>query len=408
MSAGPLPERPLTVAELTARVKALLEESFGSVWVVGEIGDLTRARSGHLYLRLKDESAELSAVIWRSTAARLPFDPAEGMEVLARGRLVVYGPRGVYQLDIRALEPRGVGALQLAFEKLKERLLAEGLLDPERKRPIPFLPRRIGVVTSPTGAAIRDILKVIRRRSPRVSVLLHPARVQGEGAAEEVARGIRVLSERGGLDVLIVGRGGGSLEDLWAFNEEPVARAIAASSVPVISAVGHEIDVTIADLVADVRAATPSAAAEIAVPEEAELLAHLRGLGERLDAAVRAGVSLCRERLAALAGAYGLRRFPDRLRESAQLLDERARRLARGSEAAVARGRARIAELASRMEALSPVAVLGRGYSVTTLEAGESPLTDATHAEPGALIRTRLARGRLLSRVERVEEGIDG
>jgi exodeoxyribonuclease VII large subunit len=385
-------------------VKGLLEESFPNVWVVGEIGNLSRARSGHVYLTLKDETASISGVIWRSTAERLRVEPAEGMEVLARGRVVVYPPRGSYQLDIRLLEPRGVGALRIAFDELRARLEEEGLLDPGRKRPIPFLPERIGVVTSPTGAAIRDILKVVERRFPRVSILLCPARVQGEGAAEEIAHGVRTLSEWGDLDVLIVGRGGGSLEDLWAFNEEPVARAIAASAVPVISAVGHEVDVTIADLVADVRAATPSAAAELAVPEEAELIAYLDASAERLRAAGGAALSVLRERLEGLAGAYGLRRFPDRLRELAQLVDEHGRRLAAGAESALARSREALGELAARVESLSPLAVLSRGYSVTTPESGSTPLRDTADAPEGTRIRTRLARGRLVSRVESVEE----
>jgi exodeoxyribonuclease VII large subunit len=397
-------ERPLSVSELTSMVKGLLEEAFPSVWVVGEIGNLNRARSGHVYLTLKDEGAAISGVIWRSTAERLSVEPVEGMEVLARGRVVVYPPRGSYQLDIRLLEPRGVGALRIAFDELRKRLEAEGLFDPARKRPIPFLPERIGVVTSPSGAAIKDILKVVRRRFPRVTILLYPTRVQGEGAAEEIARGVRALSGRGGLDVMIVGRGGGSLEDLWAFNEEPVARAIAESEVPVISAVGHEVDVTIADLVADLRAATPSAAAELVVPEEAELTSYLAGAAERIRAAAGAALSLRRERLEGLAGAYGLRRFPDRLRELAQLTDEHARRLIAGAEGTVSRCREALSELAARAQSLSPLAVLGRGFSVTTLESGTTPLRDALDAPAGTWVRTRLARGGLVSRVERVEE----
>jgi exodeoxyribonuclease VII large subunit len=400
-------ERPFTVGELTARVKELLEEEFQSVWVVGEISNLTRARSGHVYLTLKDESAALGAVIWRSTAARLRFEPAEGMEVLARGRINVYAPRGQYQLDIRVLEPRGVGALQLAFEKLREKLEAEGLFDPDRKRPIPYLPRRIGIVTSPTGAAVRDILKVLGRRLPRCSSLLYPARVQGEGAAEEVAAGVRALSGRGDLDVLIVGRGGGSIEDLWAFNEEAVARAIAASEVPVISAVGHEIDVTIADLVADVRAATPSAAAELAVPTEEELLGALADAGTRLGGAVRGRLDAGRERIRALTGAYGLRRLPDRLHELAQRLDDLSRRPVQGAAAGVSHLGERLSALSARLETLSPLRVLGRGYTVTTLEG--RPLRDAAEAALGDRIRTRLERGALISLVEDVsEEGSDG
>jgi hypothetical protein len=243
----------LSVSELTDRIKEVLETGFPDVWVTGEIGNYTRARSGHVYLTLKDEGAALDAVIWRNTADRLRHEIGPGMEVLAHGRLNLYAPRGQYQLTIKTIEPRGAGALAQAFEKLRAKLEAEGLFDAELKRPIPYLPAAIGIVTSPTGAAVRDIIKVVRRRFPGTALVLAPARVQGEGAAEEVARGIERLNARGGLDVLIVGRGGGSLEDLWAFNEEPVARAIAASEIPVISAVGHEVDVTIADYVAALR-----------------------------------------------------------------------------------------------------------------------------------------------------------
>ena len=250
-------EEILTVAELTWRIRALLEEEFDQVTVVGEVSGLKRPRSGHLYFELKDPEARLSAVIWRSTAARLRFELEDGMEIIATGRISVYGPRGSYQLIVDSLKPKGLGALQLAFLKLREKLEKEGLFRPEAKKPLPLLPACVGVVTSPSGAAIRDILTVIARRFPPAHIVLRPVRVQGEGAAEEIARAIAEFNDWGGADVLIVGRGGGSYEDLWAFNEEVVARAIHASRIPIISAVGHEIDVTIADLVADRRALTP-------------------------------------------------------------------------------------------------------------------------------------------------------
>jgi exodeoxyribonuclease VII large subunit len=386
------------VTELTLLVKELIEEEFHDVWVVGEIGNLTRARSGHVYLTLKDAGAMVSAVIWRSTAERLRFPLEEGMEVLVRGRLSVYPPRGQYQLDIRVVEPRGLGALQAAFEKLKAKLSAEGLFDPGRKRPLPFLPKVVGIVTSPTGAAVRDILTVLSRRFPRLTVLVWPARVQGEGAAEEVARGIEGFDTRGGVDVLIVGRGGGSLEDLWAFNEERVARAIAKSRVPVVSAVGHEVDFTIADFVADVRAPTPSAAAEMVVPSEADLLALLRSHRSRLAAAARGIVSARRERVRALGGAYGLRLLPDRLRTFAQRLDEDARAVRRAAGDRITAAGQRVSELAARAEGLSPLRVLARGYSLTTLDG--RVLTSAAGVPAGAHIRTRLSRGTLVSRVE--------
>jgi exodeoxyribonuclease VII large subunit len=394
-----------TVSELTERIKLVLEGEFPDVWVVGEISNMTRARSGHVYLTLKDQGASVSAVIWRSTAERLRHDLTEGMEVLVSGRLNLYPPRGQYQLNVQSIEPRGAGALAAAFEKLKQRLLEEGLFAPERKRSLPFLPRAIGVVTSPTGAAIRDILKVLRRRFPRITVVLAPARVQGEEAAGEIARGIRRLNERGGLDLLIVGRGGGSLEDLWAFNEEAVARAIYASDLPVISAVGHEVDVTIADFVADVRAATPSAAAEIAVPDERELRLTLAGCGARLRAAAKTTVSLRRERVRALAGAYGLKSFLDRLRQRSQNLDEVSRRARTLAEGALRQASDRLRELAGRAEALSPLRVLARGYSMTSRADQDGPLTHAGGVEPGDEIRTRLADGSLRSRVTEVAHG---
>src|SRR5437867_3235119 len=261
----------LTVSELNALARGLLEEGLGTVWVEGEISNLRRYPSGHTYFTLKDAESQVAAVLFRGNAAALRFRPGDGLKVLARGRVSLYEPRGAYQVIVEALEPAGLGALQLAFEQLKARLLAEGLFDAARKRPIPLLPRRIGIVTSPSGAAIRDILKVLSRRFASLGVVLAPARVQGAEAAGEIVAGIAALNRLAGLDALIVTRGGGSLEDLWPFNEEAVARAIAASAIPVISAVGHETDVTIADLVADLRAPTPSAAAEVVVGSREEL-----------------------------------------------------------------------------------------------------------------------------------------
>ena len=257
--------QPLTVSQLTLRIKQTLEAEFASVWVSGELSDVSRPQSGHVYLTLKDENAQVRGVIWRSVASRLAFDLQDGQQVVCRGDIDIYPPRGVYQLIIRQVEPLGVGALQLALRKLHQRLAAEGLFDPGRKRPLPRFPRRIAFVTSPTGAAVRDFLEVLRRRWRGASVLIIPAKVQGEGAAQDLVRGIRLANSLAEPpDVLVVGRGGGSLEDLWCFNEEPVVRAIHASRIPVVSAVGHEIDVTLSDLVADVRALTPSEAAALA------------------------------------------------------------------------------------------------------------------------------------------------
>lgn len=303
----------------------------GTLHVVGEIGDLGRPASGHLYFTLKDADSELRCVMWRSSAARLKFDPQAGLAVIATGGLEVYSPRGTYQLVVRRLEPRGVGALELALRQLRERLERAGLFDPARKRPLPRFPRRIAIVTSPGGAAIRDIVQTIRRRYPAVDLLLFPVRVQGEGAAAEIAEAIDRLNRHsealGGIDVAIVGRGGGSLEDLWAFNEEVVARAIFASRVPIVSAVGHEVDFTISDWVADVRAATPTAAAELVTPLLSEVLDRLERDTARAVRAVRAMHEHGRARLDALLATEWLARPLNRIRQRAQRLDELLHRL---------------------------------------------------------------------------------
>ncbi len=289
--------RVYTVSELNALAQAILEESFPSVWVEGEISNLRKYPSGHTYFTLKDEAAQIAAVLFRGASQSLPFRPEDGLKVLARGRISLYEARGAFQLIVDALEPAGLGALQLAFEQLKARLLAEGLFDSARKRPLPLLPRRIGIVASLQGAALRDILKVLARRFANLEVVLAPSRVQGEGASLEIVESIRMLNHLGGIDVLILARGGGSIEDLWPFNEERVARAIAASGVPVVSAVGHEVDTTIADLVADLRAPTPSAAAEMVVQSKEELADRIGALRGRLVAAARLRLSAARDTL---------------------------------------------------------------------------------------------------------------
>ena len=285
MPTAPVTSAPqtLTVSQLTARIKDLLEGAFPSVWVAGEVSNFSRPQSGHCYFTLKDDQSQIRAVMWRGTATKVKFDFADGLEVICRGHLDVYGPRGSYQLVVDELQPKGVGALELALRKLREKLAAEGLFEPARKRPLPVFPRRLAFVTSPTGAAVRDFLEVLRRRWRGVDVLIIPARVQGDGAAAEIVAGIRAANRLVPRpDVLVVGRGGGSLEDLWAFNEEPVVRAIAASKIPTVSAVGHEIDVTLSDLVADVRALTPSEAAERVVPAEDEMRKRLSGYSDRI------------------------------------------------------------------------------------------------------------------------------
>ncbi|MGB2797906.1 MAG: exodeoxyribonuclease VII large subunit, partial [Phycisphaerae bacterium] len=294
----PEAEAPETVWELTRRIQTTLEDGFPQVWVVGEVSNFKRHTSGHVFFTLKDERASLRCVIWKSAAERLRHEIADGLEVEAKGHLSVFEKAGNYQLYVSSIKPRGVGALEVAFRRLKEKLEKEGLFDPARKRPLPRFPRRVGIVTSPTGAAVRDILHVLARRWPAVEIVLAPALVQGLGAAAEIVRGIRWLNRLRSIDVIIIGRGGGSLEDLWPFNEESVARAVYASDVPVVSAVGHETDFSISDFVADVRAPTPSAAAEIVVPDSREVLAALAMLGRRMARHVRHRLERLGDRLA--------------------------------------------------------------------------------------------------------------
>ena len=432
--------RALTVSELTERIQGVLETEFLDVWVEGEISNLKLAASGHWYFSLKDADAQLAAVVWRTDARLVRFRPKDGMKVLARGQLRVYPPRGAYQLSVQVLEPLGKGSLQQAYEELKQKLEREGLFDPARKRPLPMLPRRIGVVTSPTGAVLRDILRVLRSRYADLEVLVYPALVQGDGAAAEIAQGIRALNRLGGLDVILLARGGGSLEDLWAFNEEAVARAIAASRIPTISAVGHETDFTIADFVADLRAATPSAAAERVVQAKEELQARVQALDERRDGALRLRLARVRARVEAAAAHRVFAAERGRLRNLAQRTDELARRSETGLLRLVERGRAherrlrerleafrldrqlaarrerlerqsdrlavlfrsetekrrsRLGRLAASLDGLSPLSVLARGYALVWHEARERLLRDASEVEAGEPLRIRLHKGAL-------------
>lgn len=329
------------VSAVNALARELVEGALPPLWVAGEITNFTRARSGHCYFSLRDATSQLRCVMWRDEARRLPTTPAEGMQVRALGRLTIYETRGEFQLVVSELEGRGEGLWKLAFDRLRARLDAEGLTAVERKRALPRCPAAVGVVTSPSGAALRDILTVIRRRAPWTRVVLCGCRVQGDGAADEVARAIRLFARAHCVEVLIIGRGGGSVEDLWAFNEEVVARAIAASPIPTISAVGHETDYTIADLVADLRAPTPSAAAEAAVPDGSVLRRELRALAERLRAA---------------AG--------DRLAEGEERVAEGERALRRAAERLLHTRRERVGGVAGRLHALSPLAALARGFAV--------------------------------------------
>ncbi|QIA27101.1 exodeoxyribonuclease VII large subunit [Thermaerobacter sp. PB12/4term] len=397
---GGVPAGVLTVSELTARIRLRLESDarLRQVWVRGEVNSCKRHSSGHLYFTLQDEGATLRCVMFRSAARHLGFTPEDGMEVLALGRVGVYEPAGTYQLYVETLEPAGLGALYLALEQRRQRLAREGLFDPGRKRPLPAWPRCIGVITSADGAALRDILKVALRRNPRLQVVVAPVPVQGEGAAQAIAEAIRRFNRWGRADVLIVGRGGGAREDLWAFNEEEVVRAVAASRIPVISAVGHEVDVTLCDLAADVRAPTPSAAAELAAPELAPIERRLAELSGRLEGGVRRRLERARRRLEELAGRPGLRHPAQQVAAWRQRLERLRQDLARAAGWRVAGGRQRLGSAAGRLEALSPLSVLRRGYSITRTPDGRV-VTWAGQVRPGDRVEVLLARGRLDARV---------
>ena len=404
LTAGPATERVLTVSQLTAQIKGVVEQSFSSVWVAGEISNFSQPQSGHCYFTLKDDAAQIRAVLWRGTAAGLKLRLHDGLEVVCRGRLDLYPPRGSYQLVVDELQPKGVGALELALRQLREKLAKEGLFDPARKRRLPTFPRRVGVVTSPTGAAIRDFLEVLRRRWNGVEVLVFPARVQGDGAADQVVAGIRTANRvTPAIDVLVVTRGGGSLEDLWTFNEETVVRAIAASGVPTVSAIGHEIDVTLADLAADVRALTPSEAAERVVPSTADVSDLVRGLASRLRTSMATRVSQLRSRLEWLGNRPVLQQPKDGVHQRARRVDELSLRLHSSVKTAVRERRAAMAAAAGKLETLSPLNVLGRGYSLTYKSAGGRLITSASELKPGERIVTRFQHGTASSVVEQTD-----
>ncbi len=397
-------DRVLSVGELTEQIKAALESRFQSVWVSGEISNFSRPSSGHCYLTLKDEAAQIRAVMWRTAASRVRFDLHDGLEVICQGYLDVYAPRGSYQLVIQQVEPKGLGALEKALRLLRERLAAEGLFAAERKRPLPKFPRRIAFVTSPTGAAVRDFLEVLRRRWRGVDVLIVPVRVQGDGAASEIAAGIELVNRLAQpVDVLVVGRGGGSLEDLWAFNEEIVVRAIHASRIPVVSAVGHEIDVTLSDLVADVRALTPSEAAERIAPAADEVLAYLARQRQRLTQALGTSATTARARLDALAERRVFRRPLERVMLWEQRLDELAARQVRAIERRGELAKSLLIEKAGRLESLSPLAVLSRGYSLTMRVSDGQLVRSVQMLAVGDQLHTHLNEGEVMSRVETIE-----
>jgi exodeoxyribonuclease VII large subunit len=444
--------RVYTVTELTVRVRDVIEAEFAELWVEGELSNCKSWTTGHLYFTLKDAAAQLRAVIFRSTLRYLKFKPTDGLRVVARGRLSVYEPKGEYQLICEHMEPQGLGALQLAFDQLRKRLQEEGLFDASRKRPLPMLPRKVGIVTSLEGAVVHDIITVLRRRYANAHLVIRPARVQGEGAAADIARGLGAIARVAGVDVVIVGRGGGSIEDLWAFNEEIVARAIADSPVPVIAAVGHESDVTLADFVADLRAPTPSAAAEHVVAAKEEFVARIDRLHQRLGSAVRARTESLSRRVHAVDARPSFAGFAGRTalrgRRAAELthaavsavragVAARRRRLQQlqrelgavglGRRLAAIRTRlvasdgrlagavarrhhradAQLREAAGRLDTLSPLAVLGRGYAVCWTEDRTRALRDAADVARGDNVRVTLAKGELDCQVRDKREDVN-
>ena len=399
--------KALTVSQLTARLKGVVESSFKFVWVSGEISNCKQAGSGHVYFTLKDEDSQIAAILWRSTAQRLRFELRDGLKVLAAGPIQLYETRGQYQLIAEQLEPQGVGALELAFRQLQKKLEAEGLFDPDRKRELPVFPRRIALITSPSGAAVRDMLQVISRRWPKANVVVVPVPVQGAEAAPQIAAALRQVHQIPLVDVVICGRGGGSLEDLWAFNEEIVARAIFDCQVPVISAVGHEIDLTIADLVADRRALTPSEAAELVVPLESDVRQLLEQFRQRLTSALQYQAQRTRFHIERLAQRPCFARPLDRIRELESQVDEYEERLRRAMARRVESGRQELGPLAATLNALSPLGVLDRGYSLTKRLADGSLVRDPGGLNVGDRISTLLASGSLISQIVEIDRDQD-
>ena len=392
-----------TVSELTSKIKTLLEGSFPSIWVEGEISNCRMPSSGHIYFTLKDEQSQLNAVFFRGANLKTKFRIEDGLKVLALGNISVYQRRGNYQLIVGILQPMGIGELQLAFEQLKERLQKEGLFAPEHKKPIPLFPRRIGIITSPTGAAIRDILNVINRRFHQVEILINPVKVQGEGAGEEIAKAIEEFNKREETDVLIVGRGGGSVEDLWAFNEEIVARAIYNSKVPVISAVGHEIDFVISDFVADLRAPTPSAAAELVVREMEQIILKIINFQTRIITALTSNLSLKKEKFFSLLRSYVLTHPEERLVQYKQEIDDFSERMDRACSNILELAIQRMRNLSGKLNMLSPLATLSRGYSYTLKLPKRTLITDARKVKSGDKIEVKLAKGVMICEVETLQ-----
>jgi len=398
-------ENFFTVSEISRGIRTSLEHKFSNIGVLGEISNVRKPSSGHIYLTLKDKNSQLQAVVFRNSASRIKFELKDGMEVISFGSITVYEPRGQYQLIINKIEPKGIGALQLAFQQLKEKLEKEGLFDSAHKKPLPFIPQKIGIVTSPTGAAIKDILNIIDRRLANVEILIYPVKVQGEGAAQEIAEAITGLNSDSDIDVIIAGRGGGSMEDLWAFNEEVVARSIYRSRIPIISAVGHEIDITIADLVADKRALTPSEAGELVVPRKDLLIEKIEKFKARLLQSLTGKLRLSKEKLVRIGNSYAMKQPFDRLNRWQQRLDELAQRLNLKITHALNTEREKLSGIAGKLESLSPLNVLKRGYAITTRLENSKPLRNIIDLSKGDKIKINLSKGSIISEILSVEKG---
>jgi exodeoxyribonuclease VII large subunit len=392
-----------TISDITKSVKELLEGSLVPCWVEGEISNWTAHSSGHCYFSLKDEKSQIRAVIWRGQRAGIMFKPEDGMKVHAYGAIKVYERGGNYQINVFKMQPEGIGALQLAYEQLKKKLSEEGLFDETRKKPLPEGITSVGVVTSPTGAALRDIVNVLKRRAPATQIILNPARVQGTGAAEEIARAIREFNEYGMVDILIVGRGGGSIEDLWAFNEEIVARAIAESELPVVSAVGHEVDYTIADFVADLRAPTPSAAAELVVSDQEEQQENLRLLVDRFISAAQYYFTSLSERMRSLAKVLEYHNPSDTVNQYMQRVDELTQRLSLLLQHQVDGKKNLLGQLLGKLDGLSPLATFNRGYSIVRCSDDKKVLKSVKQVSLSDMIEVLLNDGTLTGKIENIK-----
>ncbi|MFH1678572.1 MAG: exodeoxyribonuclease VII large subunit [Candidatus Omnitrophota bacterium] len=405
-----LTRRIYTVSGLTQDIKLILENTLGSIWVEGEISNFIRHSSGHMYFSLKDENAVISVCLFRNANQNIKFKLADGIKVICFGRITVYGKRGQYQIVVEKIEPKGIGALQLAFEQLKEKLFKEGLFDSARKKPVSLMPYSVGIVTSATGAAVRDILKILRTEARFLRIVLRPTLVQGDEAKYDIAKAIAEFNQHAQVDVLIVGRGGGSLEDLWAFNEEIVARAIFNSKIPVISAVGHEIDTTIADLVADLRAETPSAAAKIIVSKKNELLRLLQRNVLLLNSSIKEKVNALKTQLSLVTSSRAFKHPLRKIEEFQQDIDNFSRSAYLAIKHLMQISQERLAALIGKFQALNPISILTRGFSLTTTIDGKI-ITDAGYLKEGDLINTKLAKGAFQSKVTEVhssKRGLNG